>query len=72
MQTQGLDRKMAPAAQGRRHNTSMKQPCVYMLASRRNGTLYIGVTSHLAGRIWQHKSGSVPGFTQKYQVKTLV
>ena len=50
----------------------MKQPCVYVLASRRNGTLYIGVTSDLVQRIWQHKHELVKGFTQKYRVHTLV
>lgn len=50
----------------------MKQPAVYMLASQRNGTLYIGVTSDLIKRIWQHREGLVEGFTKRYQVKTLV
>ena len=50
----------------------MKQPSVYILASKRNGTLYIGVTSNLVQRIWQHKSDLVEGFTKKYQVHTLV
>ena len=50
----------------------MKQPFVYILASRRNGTLYIGVTSNLAERVWQHKSGMFDGFTKKYGVHTLV
>ena len=45
---------------------------VYILASKRNGTLYIGVTGDLVGRISQHKEGIVRGFTQKYGVKTLV
>ena len=45
---------------------------VYILASRRNGTLYIGVTNNLARRMWEHKEGVVPGFTKKYDVKTLV
>lgn len=49
-----------------------KQPCVYILASKKNGTLYIGVTSNLIKRIWQHKSDLVPGFTQQYQVHRLV
>ncbi len=49
-----------------------KQPCVYMLASRRNGTLYVGVTSALARRIWQHKAHAVPGFTSRYDVTRLV
>jgi len=45
---------------------------VYILASGRNGTLYIGVTSQLAQRIWQHKEGLADGFTKKYGLKTLV
>ena len=49
-----------------------RQPCVYLLASRRNGTLYIGVTSNLAQRTWQHKSHLVEGFTKRYGVHTLV
>jgi hypothetical protein len=39
---------------------------VYILASRRNGTLYIGVTSDLAGRVWQHKTKAARGFTSRY------
>jgi len=50
----------------------LKRPCVYILASRRNGTLYIGVTSDLALRIWQHKSNAVAGFVQDYGVHRLV
>lgn len=49
-----------------------KQFCVYILASKRNGTLYIGVTSDLLKRIWQHKNKLVEGFTQKYNVNRLV
>ncbi|XUU59335.1 GIY-YIG nuclease family protein [Erythrobacter sp. HA6-11] len=49
-----------------------QSPTVYMLASRRNGTLYLGVTSDLVGRIYQHREGLIPGFTQKYGVKRLV
>ncbi len=45
---------------------------VYILASRRNGTLYVGVTSDLIKRVWQHKSGEIDGFTKKYSVKNLV
>ena len=48
------------------------QPAVYILASERNGTLYIGVTSNLAQRIWQHKNDVVEGFTEKYAVHSLV
>ncbi|MBD9467914.1 GIY-YIG nuclease family protein [Pseudoxanthomonas sp. PXM01] len=47
-------------------------PCVYILASRRNGTLYIGVTSDLPSRVWQHENDQVPGFTQRHRVHTLV
>jgi putative endonuclease len=50
----------------------MKQPCVYILASQRNGTLYVGVTSNLVQRVWQHKSDLVEGFTKKYEVHVLV
>ena len=49
-----------------------KQPAVYMLASKRNGTLYIGVTSDLVKRIWQHKNNMVEGFTERYGVHQLV
>ena len=47
-------------------------PTVYLLASRRNGTLYVGVTSDLVGRIHQHRTRAVSGFTQKYGAKLLV
>ena len=49
-----------------------KLPCVYILASRRNGTLYVGVTSDLIKRIWEHKNDLVEGFTKQYRVHTLV
>jgi len=47
-------------------------PCVYILASRRNGTLYIGVTSDLIKRVWEHKNDIVEGFTKRYGVHILV
>jgi putative endonuclease len=50
----------------------VKQPCVYLLASRRNGTLYVGVTSDLIKRIWEHRNHVVAGFTKKYGVDKLV
>jgi putative endonuclease len=50
----------------------MKQPCVYMLASGRNGTLYVGVTSNLLRRVWLHKHDAVEGFTKLYSVHLLV
>ena len=49
-----------------------KQPAVYILASRRNGTFYIGVTSNLVKRIWEHKNNIVKGFTKSYSVHQLV
>jgi putative endonuclease len=45
---------------------------VYILASRRDGTLYIGMTDNLARRYWEHHSGAIRGFTTKYGVKILV
>jgi putative endonuclease len=50
----------------------MKQPCVYLLASKANGTLYTGVTSDLVQRVWQHKNDLVEGFTKRYGVHRLV
>jgi putative endonuclease len=50
----------------------MKQPCVYMLASKPHGTLYIGVTSDLVKRTHEHKSDATDGFSKKYGVHTLV
>lgn len=48
------------------------QPCVYILASKRNGTLYIGVTSDVVKRVWEHKNDFVESFTKRYSVHTLV
>jgi putative endonuclease len=49
-----------------------RYPCVYILASRERGTLYVGVTSDLVKRIWEHKNDLVEGFTKKYRVHHLV
>ena len=49
-----------------------KQPCVYILASKRDGVLYVGVTGNLAQRIGLHKQDLIEGFTKKYGVHTLV
>ena len=49
-----------------------KQPCVYILTNKRNGTLYVGVTSNLPKRIWEHKNKVVKGFTLKYGLSRLV
>jgi putative endonuclease len=49
-----------------------KQPTVYILASKRNGTLYIGVTSYLVKRVWEHKNNMVEGFSKRYSVHQLV
>ena len=50
----------------------MKIPCVYILASRPGGALYIGVTSNLPQRVWQHKNDLAAGFTKRYRVHRLV
>jgi putative endonuclease len=47
-------------------------PAVYILASRRNGTLYIGVTSNLIKRVWQHKQDVLDGFLKQYKIHILV
>jgi putative endonuclease len=49
-----------------------KQPCVYMLANGANGTLYVGVTSNLIGRVYQHRNKLVAGFTKRYNITILV
>ena len=49
-----------------------REPCIYILASDRNGTIYIGVTSDLVKRLYQHRSGEVPGFTSRYGITKLV
>jgi len=49
-----------------------KQPAIYIMASGYSGTLYVGVTSNLLKRIWEHKNGITQGFTKKYNVKRLV
>ena len=50
----------------------MKQPAVYIMASQRNGTIYVGVASDLIQRIWQHREGLGDGFTKRYGCKVLV
>ncbi len=49
-----------------------RQPAVYILASKRNGTLYVGVTSDLVKRVWEHKDDMAEGFTKRYGVHSLV
>jgi putative endonuclease len=49
-----------------------KRPCVYILASRRNGTLYVGMTTDLARGVFEHRARAVPGFTKQYGVDRLV
>ena len=58
--------------QGAPSGVTEKRPCVYILASRRNGTLYVGVTSDLARRVWQHRLIAVGGFVRDYGVRRLV
>lgn len=50
----------------------MKQPAVYIMANKRNGTLYTGVTSDLLQRVYQHRESALSGFTSKYGCKMLV
>ena len=50
----------------------MKQPAIYIMANKRNGTLYTGVTSNLIQRVYQHKNGLLSGFTKRYGCKLLV
>ncbi|MBT6300809.1 MAG: GIY-YIG nuclease family protein, partial [Candidatus Jacksonbacteria bacterium] len=50
----------------------MKTYCVYIVASRKNGTIYVGVTSNLVKRLWEHNNGFYKGFTKKYKVNLLV
>ena len=50
----------------------MKQMYVYIMASQKNGTIYVGVTSDLIKRVWQHKNNVVEGFTEQYKVDKLV
>ncbi len=70
-------RRTPDQARGRRRNPGEKveavnkQPAVYILASKRNGTLYIGVTSDLVKRIWEHRNNMVQGFTKRYSVHHL-
>jgi len=52
--------------------TMDRQPAVYILTSKRNGTLYVGVTSNLAKRVWEHKNNLVEGFTRRYGLHRLV
>jgi putative endonuclease len=49
-----------------------RQPCVYILANGKHGTLYIGVTSNLLGRLHQHREGLIKGFTTRYAIHRLV
>lgn len=50
----------------------MKRPCVYIVASKRNGTLYVGVTSDLPRRAFEHRTGAIDGFSRRYGCKLLV
>jgi putative endonuclease len=49
-----------------------RNPCVYILASQRYGSLYIGATSDLIGRLWQHRNKALPGHTSRYSIHRLV
>ena len=64
--------KLDSAVKPQNDRTMDKQYYVYILASRRNGTLYIGITSDLIRRIWEHKNKAVAGFSSRYGVDKLV
>ncbi len=57
---------------GKCHDSASMQPCVYILASKRHGTLYVGVTGDLGRRVWERKTDAIDGFTKRYQVHVLV
>src|SRR5579885_968324 len=57
---------------GERGRARMREPAVYIMANRRNGTLYTGVTSDLSRRAWEHREGRVRGFTERYGCRLLV
>ena len=68
----GSPRRFAPRDDEFWAVTREKLPCVYLMASGRNGTLYAGLTSDLPKRAWQHREGLVEGFTKKHGCKMLV
>ena len=55
-----------------RYNMKERQPAIYIMTNSRNGTLYVGVTSNLINRVYQHKQGLQSGFTKQYNCTTLV
>jgi putative endonuclease len=54
------------------HHPKMREAWIYIVTNKPNGVLYLGVTSNLARRIWEHREGIVPGFTKRYGLKRLV
>jgi putative endonuclease len=70
--TRGMWKGLVSKSCFRHHRLMDRQPCVYILASGYNGTLYVGVTSDLAGRLYQHRTGQGNGFTERYGVYRLV
>jgi putative endonuclease len=64
--------ELGARSRGRARGVSPLSFFVYILASRRNGTLYIGMTDDLVRRVWQHRIGLIAGFTKEYGVKMLV
>ena len=70
----GLDPRIHPVAvvRAKAENEPMQGGWVYIMTNRPNGTLYVGVTSDLARRLWEHREGVAGGFTKKYRLKRLV
>lgn len=64
--------RQAPSPRRPQSAHRVKPAAVYILASQRHGTLYIGVTSNLVKRVWEHRSDAVDGFTKKHRVHSLV
>ena len=71
MQTRTVMAGLVPAIHAV-HTSSMRGGWVYIVTNRPNGTLYVGVTSNLSQRIWQHRAGEFDGFTKRYGLDKLV
>ncbi len=71
MRARGLDPRVDPRIHGV-HEWRMRGGWVYILTNRPNGTLYVGVTSDLARRVWEHREGAAEGFSKRYGLKRLV
>ncbi len=71
-QANGGDDRFALSLQSDGRDVMERMPCVYIMSNAVRGTLYVGVTSALAGRVYQHREGLADGFTRRYGLKRLV